>query len=73
MPESSALATRALRLLSIDEVAVVLRTTRKAVYQLRARGQLGPFVHVGRRLLMHEQDLLEWLQERRVVSPENRR
>ena len=69
----AAIPRQELRLLSMEEVAVVLRTTRKAVYQMRARGQLGPFVSIGRRVLMREQDLLEWVSERCAVSPENRR
>ena len=63
-----------LRLLSMDQVAAVLRTTRKAVYQMRARGQLPPTISIGRRLLIAEPDLLAWLADRRAVSPmEHRR
>ena len=60
-------------LMSMDEVASALRTTRKAVYAMLARGQLPSPIRIGRRLLIREQDLLRWLEERRAVSPEHRR
>lgn len=61
------------RLLTFDDVAAILRTSRKAVYAMRARGQLPAVIKVGRRVLMREADLLAWLAER-VVSPmESRR
>ena len=64
---------RRLALLSPDDIADVLRTTRKAVYAMFQRGQLPAPIRVGRRLLIAEQDLLRWLAERRAVSPEDRR
>jgi excisionase family DNA binding protein len=50
-------------LLTPDEVAVLLRTTRKAVYAMVERGQLPGVVRIGRRVLVLEADLLEWLRQ----------
>jgi len=61
------------RLLSVQDVADILRTTPKAVYAMFARGQLPAPHRIGRRLLIAEQDLLRWLKERRELSPEHRR
>ena len=56
-------------LLTIDDVAAVLRTSRKAVYAMAERGQLPGVVRIGRRLLVSRDDLLSWLDERRAASP----
>ena len=58
-----------LSLLSVKELADILRTSPKAVYTMFARGQLPAPVCIGRRRLLREQDLIEWLAERRAVSP----
>ena len=61
-------------LLTPDEVAALLRTTRKAVYAMIARGFLPGVVRLGRRVLFDRAVLLEWLAERRALSPmESRR
>ena len=60
-------------LLTADEVAEILRTTRKAVYGLAERKQLPGVKRIGRRLLVRRTALLEWLAERDVSSPEARR
>ena len=61
-------------LLTPDEVAALLRTTRKAVYAMIARGQLPGIVRLGRRVLFDRAELLHWLAERRALSPmESRR
>ena len=49
-------------LLLPDEVAVLLRTSRRAVYRLAEREQLPGVVRLGRRLLFRRDDLLNWLQ-----------
>ena len=59
-----------LDLLSADEVAVVLRTTRKAVYARVARGQLPSPVRLGRRLYFPRRDLIRFLEGKRAVSLE---
>jgi excisionase family DNA binding protein len=56
-------------LLTVSEVAVVLRTSRKAVYAMAERAQLPGVTRIGRRLLVRRDDLLSWLDERRAASP----
>jgi excisionase family DNA binding protein len=51
-------------LLTASEVAVVLRTSRKAVYAMAERAQLPGITRIGRRLLVRRDDLLSWLDER---------
>jgi excisionase family DNA binding protein len=56
-------------LLTASEVAVVLRTSRKAVYAMAERAQLPGVTRIGRRLLVRRDELLSWLDERRAASP----
>jgi excisionase family DNA binding protein len=56
-------------LLTIGEVAGLLRTSRKAIYAMAERGQLAGAIHIGRRLLVRRDDLFSWLDERRAASP----
>ena len=60
-------------LLTVDEVAVLLRTSSKSVYAMVERGQLPGLIRVGRRLLFRRDDLLRWLGESRASSPKERR
>ena len=55
--------------LTANEVAAVLRTSRKAVYAMVERAQLPGVTRIGRRLLVRRDDLLSWLDERRAASP----
>ena len=57
-------------LLTVDEVAVVLRSTRKAVYVMVERGQLPGVIRIGRRVLVDRDDLLRWLDQKRTPSLE---
>jgi excisionase family DNA binding protein len=56
-------------LLTADETAGLLRTSRKAVYAMAERGLLPGVTRIGRRLLVRRDDLLSWLDERRAASP----
>jgi excisionase family DNA binding protein len=60
-------------LLTVDETADLLRTTRKAVYALVERGQLAGVRRLGRRILVDRAELLDSLTERRASPPERSR
>ena len=55
-------------LLTADEVAALLRTTRTAIYAMTARGQLPGVTRVGTRLLFRHADLVKWLDQNRAPS-----
>lgn len=56
-------------LLKAEEVAELLRTTRKAIYAMVERGSI-PYVRVSpKRVLFDRDELLRWLDERRAPSP----
>ena len=58
-------------LLTADEVAEWLKTSRRAVYKMVARGQLPGVVRpTPRRVLFDKRILLRWLDEKRAVSSE---
>lgn len=59
------------RLLTIDEVADLLRTSRKAIYTKISRGALPGVVRLPRRLLVDREHLLKWLENLRAVSLPN--
>ena len=48
-------------LLTVSEVAQLLRTTRSGIYQMVARGQLPGIIRIGRRLLFRRADLMDWI------------
>ena len=54
-------------LLTIDEVAAVLRVSKTSVYRLVERREL-PFCRVGRSLRFTHDDIETYLQARRVES-----
>jgi excisionase family DNA binding protein len=58
-----------LDLLRPDEVADILRVSRKSVYAMAERGLLPAPIRLGRRLLYRRVDLVSWLQERRAALP----
>jgi excisionase family DNA binding protein len=60
---------RLARFLTVDETAALLRTTRKAVYAMVERRQLPGVTRIGRRILIHTADLLDWLRQKRTPSP----
>lgn len=55
-------------MLTADEVAEFLRTSRKAIYSMVARGQLPEPCRIGRRLLFERLELLSWAQKSRAAS-----
>ena len=56
--------------LTVDEVAALLRTSRKAIYAMVERGQLPGVTRVRRRLLVRAEELVDWLNQSRVPSLE---
>ena len=57
-------------LMTPDEVATLLRTSRRAVYAMVERAQLPGVIRIGRRVLLREADLLDWLRQKSTPSPE---
>jgi excisionase family DNA binding protein len=57
-------------LLTVDEAADLLRTTRRAIYAMIERRQLPGVTRVRRRVLLRADDLLDWLDQKRAPSPE---
>lgn len=55
-------------LLTADDVARLLRTTRRAIYAMVEREQLPAPVRLGRRLLLRQDDLARWLESKQQVS-----
>ena len=56
-------------LLTVDEAADLLRTTRRAIYVMIARRQLPGVIRIRRRVLLRADDLLHWLDQKRAPSP----
>ena len=54
--------------LTVDEVAALLRTSRKAIYAMVERGQLPGVTRVRRRLLARAEELVDWLNQKRTPS-----
>ena len=57
-------------LLTVDEAADLLRTTRRAIYAMIERCQLPGVVRIRRRVLLRADDLLHWLDQKRAPSSE---
>ena len=60
-------------LLTADETADLLRTTRAAIYAMAERGQLPGVTRIGRRLLIRADVLLDWLDQKHAPSPKEAR
>jgi excisionase family DNA binding protein len=60
-------------LLTTDEVASLLRTSRKAVYCMTERGQLPGVTRIGRRLLFRSCALVDYLDRKCASSPKESR
>ena len=57
-------------LLTVEEAAALLRTTRRAIYAMVERHQLPGVTRIGRRVLFRNADLLDWLDQKRAPSPQ---
>ncbi len=57
-------------LLTVDDAADLLRTTRRAVYAMVERRQLSGVIRLRRRVLFRADVLLDWLDQKRAPSPE---
>jgi excisionase family DNA binding protein len=57
-------------LLTVDEAASLLHTTRRAIYAMIERRQLPGVIRIRRRVLFRADDLLHWLDQKRAPSPE---
>ena len=55
-------------LLTVDETASLLRTSRKAVYAMVERSQLPGVTRLGRRVLVRSRELLHWLDQKSALS-----
>jgi excisionase family DNA binding protein len=51
------------------EVAEVLRTSTKAIYAMVERFQLPGIVRIGRRVLIREDALVDWLRQKSESTP----
>jgi excisionase family DNA binding protein len=60
-------------LLTVTETAMLLRTSRKAVYAMIERGLLPGVTRIGRRVLVRSADLLDFLDHNRTPSPQEYR
>jgi excisionase family DNA binding protein len=57
-------------LLTVDEAASLLRTTRRAIYAMIERRQVPGVIRIRRRVLFRADELLHWLDQKRASSPE---
>ncbi len=55
-------------LLTVEEAADLLRTTRRAIYAMIERRQLPGVIRISRRVLLRADDLLHWLDQKRASS-----
>lgn len=57
-------------LLTADETADLLRTSKVAVYAMVSREQLPGVTRIGRRVLVRSDALIDWLRQKSTPSPE---
>jgi excisionase family DNA binding protein len=53
---------------TVDQVATLLCTSRKAIYVMVERGQLPGVTRIGRRMLFRSDILLDWLRQKSAPS-----
>ncbi len=68
-PEATALPP----VLTVDEVAVVLRVDRKTVYAAVRDGEIPGVRRVGRAIRLHRDTVLKWLADGQGRVPHSRR
>jgi excisionase family DNA binding protein len=56
-------------LLTVDEAAALLRTTRRAMYAMVERRQLPGVVRIRRRVLFRTEALLDWVDQKSAPLP----
>ena len=56
------------KLLTVDEAADFLRTTRRAIYAMIERGQLPGIIRLRRRILFRADELVHWLDQKHAPS-----
>ena len=54
--------------MTVEDVAELLRTTTRAIYAMVERRQLPGIVRIGRRVLFRSADLLNWLNQKSAPS-----
>ena len=59
--------------LTAREVGNILRTSRTAVYAMVERDQLPGVTRIGRRMLIRRDALLDWLDQKSALSPQESR
>ncbi len=57
------------RYFTTAEVADILRTSRSAIYAMVERGQLPGVTRIGRRLLLRQDALVHWLDQKSAPLP----
>ena len=65
---TTAILRHAPTLLTIGEVAELLRTSKKAIYAVVERLQLPGVIRIGRRILVRQDALLNWLSQKSTPS-----
>lgn len=66
--KEAARESRGVPLMTVPEVAQLLRTTRKAIYTLVEREQLPGVVRLGRRVLVNGDVLIDFLRQSSTPS-----
>lgn len=56
-------------LLTVDEAAALLRTSRRAIYAMVERGQIPGVIRLQRRLLFRADQLVHWLDQKCASLP----
>ena len=60
-------------LLTVDEAAALLRTSRRAIYAMVERGQIPGVIRLQRRLLFRADHLVHWLEQKSAPLPKELR